>query len=116
MNELEGFAHEMYYIPGNHDPLSLFGGPSNSRDAMPILTTNHQSNVHRGMIFLKSDLILLGLGGSVQDFEQSSNDLGEFSKLKPCWTPFPYTEQDYSRYNKELEELWFNANIKLQNK
>jgi hypothetical protein len=65
MNELEGFAHEMYYIPGNHDPLSLFGGPSNLREAMPILTTNHQSNVHRGMIYLKHDLILLGLGGCV---------------------------------------------------
>jgi len=62
------------------------------------------------MVYLKNDLILLGLGGCVQNFMQSSNDAGEFSQLQNCWNPFPYTEPDHSRFNKELEELWINVN------
>ena len=65
MNELEGYADEMVYIPGNHDPESLF---NKDRTKLPILSSNVDGNINRGIFRLREDLIVAGLGGSVQTF------------------------------------------------
>ena len=46
MNDLEGFAHDLLYIPGNHDPSTLF---SKDRNKLPILSSNPDGNINRGI-------------------------------------------------------------------
>ena len=46
MNDLEGFADDLLYIPGNHDPSSLF---ARDRNELPILSSNPSGNIHRGI-------------------------------------------------------------------
>ena len=99
MNELEGFADDLLYIPGNHDPSTLF---NEDRSKLPILGSNPNGNIHRGIYKLMDNLIVVGLGGCVQDFVQE-NGVGE---LKPCWAPYPYYDRDHKKFNEHLDELW----------
>jgi hypothetical protein len=62
MNDLEGFADDLLYIPGNHDPFSLF---ARDRNELPILSSNPSGNIHRGIYKLHEDLVIIGLGGSI---------------------------------------------------
>ena len=88
----------MLYIPGNHDPLSLFSGP----DAAPKLSTNDGANVHKSIKKVGDNLYVIGLGGCVQNFVQKDG----VGALEKCWDPFPYGEEDHSRFNADLDELW----------
>ena len=65
MNELERYANELIYIPGNHDPSTLFKEP---RDERPLLCSNVEGNIHKSAIKLRENLVIIGLGGCVQDF------------------------------------------------
>ena len=47
MNELEAFADELIYIPGNHDPITMF---NKDRNNLPILSSNVEGNIHRGIL------------------------------------------------------------------
>ena len=62
MNELEGFADDLLYIPGNHDPITLFNKDKNK---LPILSSNLDGNLHMAAMKLRENLIIIGLGGSV---------------------------------------------------
>lgn len=62
MNELEAFADDLVYIGGNHDPITMF---NKDRDKLPILSSNVDGNIHKGILKLRDDLIIIGLGGSV---------------------------------------------------
>ena len=99
MNELEGFADDLLYIPGNHDPSTLF---VSDRSKLPILGSNPNGNIHRGIYKLRDNLVIIGLGGCVQDFVQENGE----GPLKPCWSPYPYFEADHKTFNQHLDELW----------
>jgi hypothetical protein len=64
MNELEGFADDLIYIPGNHDPSTMY---NKDRTKLPILTSNVEGNIHRGIYKLRDNLVIIGLGGCVQN-------------------------------------------------
>ena len=83
------------YIPGNHDPMALY-------DKKPELSANSK-NIHGSWEKLNGDLVVAGLGGCVQNFVSKENDEGP---LTPCWDPYPYGEEDHSRFNQELDTLW----------
>ena len=99
MNELEAFADELIYIGGNHDPITMF---NQDRNKLPILSSNVEGNIHRGMLKLRDDLVIIGLGGSVQDYVQQNGE----GPLEKCWSSFPYKDEDHADFNKDLEELW----------
>ena len=65
MNDLEGFADELIYIPGNHDPSTLF---NRDRSKLPIISSNVDANIHMGALKLRDGLVIVGLGGSVPDY------------------------------------------------
>jgi hypothetical protein len=62
VKELELLADKLYFIPGNHDPITLFNQDFTKR---PRVSTDADSNVHLNAIQLREDLILIGLGGCV---------------------------------------------------
>ena len=53
--QIAPLANEMFYIPGNHDPIEYF-------------SSDDDKNLHKSMAELRPDLVVLGLGGSVQNY------------------------------------------------
>lgn len=53
------------------------------------------------VIELAPNLLLSGLGGSIQDKEEDAN-----GKIQNCWAPFPYSEPGHDAFNKDLDQLW----------
>lgn len=98
MSDMEGFGDEIVYIPGNHDPSTMF---SRDRTKLPVLSSNPASNVHRGAFKLRDDLVLLGLGGSVQNYMQVDG-----GPLEPCWSPYPYKAEAPYSFGDDLSALW----------
>ena len=102
---LEFFACEIIYIPGNHDPYSLFD-PNNdiSNNGLPKLT-QHSTNIHKEVYNLAKGLNVFGFGGSLpayfkEDFKEKT------------WEGFPYSSDEalakdllegLQRKSKELE-------------
>ena len=69
---------------------------------MPILSSNPSANIHRGIYKLHENLVIIGLGGSVQDFVQENGD----GPLKPCWKGFPYKDVEQKEFKNDLYQLW----------
>ena len=99
MNELETFADDLIYIPGNHDPSTMY---NKDRSKLPILSSNVEGNIHRGIYKLRNDLVIIGLGGCVQNKVQHNGE----GELEDCWDPFPYRDKDHKEFNEDLDELW----------
>lgn len=102
MNDMEGFADEVIYIPGNHDPSTMF---SRDRSKLPVLSSNPAGNIHRGIFELRENLVVLGLGGCMQNHKQPKGQ-GPFEK---CWSPFPYGDDAKYSFKDDLNELWQTA-------
>ena len=94
MNELEGYADDLLYIPGNHDPSTLF---AEDRSKLPILGSNPNGNIHRGIYKLRDNLVIIGLGGSVKDYVQKNGE----DPLEVCWQEYtyPYYDADHKAFN-----------------
>jgi hypothetical protein len=58
----------MFYIPGNHDPIEMFEADESKR--MNVSSADPGRNVHGRTVQLREGLVLLGLGGSVQNYKQ----------------------------------------------
>ena len=65
--DIEPFAKQLVYIPGNHDPIELFGRGETKK---PVLSTDPNANIHMGLMRLRDDLVVIGLGGSTQNHVQ----------------------------------------------
>ena len=85
VGEIESKMGKVLSIPGNHDPMSMF-------------TELKDSNIHGKSYMLAENLKIIGLGGCVQNFVQKSTN----GPLEKCWSPYPYTEENHSRFEKEL--------------
>ena len=70
---------EMFWIPGNHDPLSLFGEGAERAQKLP------GANVHGRVVQLRPGLFLAGFGGCV---EARRKDNGAV-----VWGAYPLTEK-----------------------
>ena len=69
---------------------------------MPVLSSNLDGNLHMSALKLREHLVLVGLGGCVQDYVKKAGE----DELKPCWDPFPYKDPDHRDFNEDLDELW----------
>ena len=76
LEELEAFGRPVYFVPGNHDPLSLF-----NRTAVPRKGAH---GVHGRTVELAPGLRLVGWGGSSAAFENG----------QPVWEGWPFSEQE----------------------
>ena len=59
----------IYYIPGNHDPKSMFLGT----DKRPTLTVN-SVNIHNQWVELRNNLALVALGGSCTSYFKKTGE------------------------------------------
>ena len=83
------------FIPGNHDPIEIF----ETKDSQELI---HRANIHKRSLKLADGLVICGLGGSVQNFIQVDGK----GPLNTCWNPFPYKEENHSKFNEDLKQLW----------
>ena len=87
----------MLYIPGNHDPKTLF--EENKKALTPT-----SANIHNAFVQLADGLMLLGLGGSVPAFKKTPDSSEE------VWSPYPWKDGDL--YTKTLSNLYEAAMAK----
>ncbi|EDR22272.1 hypothetical protein, conserved [Entamoeba dispar SAW760] len=66
IKELEKLCPTVLYVPGNHDPTTLF---HNSMHHSVQLTEN-SINLHRCAYHLKDNLVVVGCGGSVPQYDK----------------------------------------------
>jgi DNA repair exonuclease SbcCD nuclease subunit len=84
------------YVPGNHDPASMFL----SADLGKPKLTDYSTNIHKEFRDIREDLAIMGLGGSVPSYFLDYTT-GEKS---PIYFPYPYqSEEDV---NKDLTSLF----------
>ena len=86
VRELSRLARRVFWIPGNHDPMSTFDPQStDSRNIGGV-------NVHGTVVTVTDGLVLAGFGGSVPAFYDESRH------SEQVWTGYPYeTEEDFAR-------------------
>ena len=100
---LELICPNLIYVPGNHDPETLF-----KVDESPKITEN-SINLHLKSHIIKDDLLLVGVGGctcavsSKEEFYHSYHDL---DTKKIIWKGYPYIDNnDSPNYEKSDEML-----------
>jgi Icc-related predicted phosphoesterase len=90
---LEQITSKVYYIPGNHDPKTMF-------DKKPQLTKN-SVNMHKNVVQLAPGLLIAGFGGSVPSYYAPE-------LRREAWKGYPFTTEE------KFEEEWdkfLNQNI-----
>eukprot|EP00742_Colponemidia_sp_Colp-10_P001882 GILJ01002013.1.p1 GENE.GILJ01002013.1~~GILJ01002013.1.p1 ORF type:complete len:301 (-),score=11.35 GILJ01002013.1:609-1511(-) len=90
LSALERMLCRIVYVPGNHDPKTTLSFDNNH---VPHLTP-HSRNIHNSVYRLDDDLVICGLGGSVDACRQDGS---------PAWEGYPY-EAD-SNYGRLLRKL-----------
>eukprot|EP01027_Heterolobosea_sp_BB2_P003314 GEZU01005039.1.p1 GENE.GEZU01005039.1~~GEZU01005039.1.p1 ORF type:complete len:335 (-),score=54.73 GEZU01005039.1:26-1030(-) len=94
LTALENIHPKVYYIPGNHDPHSLF---DSDIGGTPPQLTPLSKNIHGAVISLAPGLYIAGLGGSVDSFKE------EDPKGYPYWKGFPYPTE--AMIKDQLDQL-----------
>jgi len=86
VKELTKISNKVFWIPGNHDPLSTFD--VESEDSIRIGGTN----IHKRVVPLTHGLVLAGFGGSVPAFFDESRG------NEQVWSGYPFeTEEEFAR-------------------
>jgi len=81
LTHLESFIpSKIFYIPGNHDAISLF--------EEHYALTDKSENIHKRRVKLTDNLQLIGLGGSLPGYQ-----LNDENKLVRIWESYPYPEE-----------------------
>mmetsp|Transcript_13890 Transcript_13890/g.23033 ORF Transcript_13890/g.23033 Transcript_13890/m.23033 type:complete len:374 (-) Transcript_13890:77-1198(-) len=89
LHALAGFDKPVYFVPGNHDPLSLFN-KSEAMESAPQAV----HNMHGRVSVLSPGLLLMGWGGSSDAIENG----------QIVWAGFPLPESDTARGHQQLFE------------
>jgi Icc-related predicted phosphoesterase len=120
---LENMCLNVIYIPGNHDPKSLFHWKD-----VPSLTIR-SVNVHKRFLKVANDLYIIGLGGSIPNFpatdEVNSEKFVPFESdisKKVLWEGYPYADQypdsnfflSDQMFEKDLEEMWSKVKTHIE--
>ena len=79
LEELEAFGRPVFFVPGNHDPLSMFNESASGKEA-------GAQNAHGRTFEVAPGLRLLGWGGSSAAFEDGQR----------VWEGWPYAESEVS--------------------
>jgi Icc-related predicted phosphoesterase len=84
LGSVEQISGRVAYIPGNHDPKSMF----QSMDADGPRMTPHSLNIHNRFLKIAPNLFLAGVGGSVPGLYEDGSE---------AWLGYPYgSEADYA--------------------
>ena len=107
---LEQINSNIIYLPGNHDPVTLFKDP-------PKITEN-SINLHLSSYKIKDDLLLIGLGGSNCSIKTDETLYHSYENLDTkniTWKGYPYIDDMTSPNYEKSDELLKNDLDKLEN-
>ena len=107
---LEQINSNIIYLPGNHDPVTLFKDP-------PKITEN-SINLHLSSYKIKDDLLLIGLGGSNCSIKTDETLYHSYENLDTkniIWKGYPYIDDMTSPNYEKSDELLKNDLDKLEN-
>lgn len=107
---LEQINTNIIYLPGNHDPVTLFKDP-------PKITEN-SINLHLSSYKIKDDLLLIGLGGSNCSIKTDETLYHSYENLDTkniIWKGYPYIDDMTSPNYEKSDELLKNDLNKLDN-
>ena len=85
---LECFFSPIYYVPGNHDPATLFAPPKEDRPLLQLTQFSH--NVHKRILPIANGLSIFGIGGSIP---ATVVDL-KTGATKSIWHSYPYSDDE----------------------
>ena len=85
---LECFYSPIYYVPGNHDPATLFAPAKEGRPLLQLTQFSH--NVHKRAISIASGLSIFGIGGSIP---ATKIDL-KTGSTSNIWNSYPYSDDE----------------------
>ena len=81
---LEFFCSKIYYVPGNHDPPTMFSDDEVTASYRSLTPFSH--NIHKQIKSLSKGLSIVGIGGSIPatktDFKTGSQEF--------VWSSYPY--------------------------
>ena len=66
IKELEKLCVHVLFVPGNHDPTTLF----NNTMSHPVRLTKKSVNLHRVVYHLRQNLVIVGCGGSIPQYDK----------------------------------------------
>ena len=107
---LEQINTNIIYLPGNHDPVTLF------KDQPKI--TENSINLHLNSYKIKNDLLLIGLGGSNCSIKSDETLYHNFKNLDAkniTWKGYPYIDNMTDPNYEKSDELLKNDLNKLEN-
>lgn len=103
--ELEKICPQILYVPGNHEPYTLY-----QKD--PPFLTKGSINLHKKYIKLSDDLYILGIGGSVPILQGGSYEIGQV----------PYQDVDLKKvkyagypYNVKSDDNYLKSDLNFAN-
>ena len=85
---LEFFACKIYYVPGNHDPPTLFSCIESETGSRAL--TQNSINVHKQLVNLMHGLSIVGIGGSIPA-KKRNHKTGD---VESVWSSFPYEKDE----------------------
>ena len=101
--ELEIICPRIIYIPGNHEPYTIYKKDSTS-------LTKSSVNIHRKYVRIASDLYIVGLGGSTPILEGGKYEIGQipFKDLdfqKEIYAGYPYNYDDSKKNYVKSDQM-----------
>lgn len=86
LSKLEKISENVLYIPGNHDPKSLYSQE-------PPQLTEKSKNLHMKNVKIGDNLLVLGLGGSISNVATDEKDyhkykIADYNNI--VWKGYPY--------------------------
>ena len=100
LSKLEKISENVLYIPGNHDPKSLYSQE-------PPQLTEKSKNLHMKNVKIGDNLLVLGLGGSISNVATDEKDyhkykIADYNNI--VWKGYPYINEIlfYSFYSFSL--------------
>ncbi|KAL7715083.1 Calcineurin-like phosphoesterase domain-containing protein [Entamoeba marina] len=100
MKELEKMCPHVLYVPGNHDPTTLF----HNSMTHSVQISEKSINLHKCVYHLRDDLVIVGCGGSIPQYDKHICHKGGY--------PFLTDEQFSDQLEKVLPD---DGNIPTSN-
>ena len=99
---LEKISPNVIYIPGNHDPKTLFDNDNK------IKFGNSSINLHKKKYELNNNLLLIGIGGSITNLISNEKEYYkyEYNINNVEWRGYPYIDNNENPNFEKCEELF----------
>lgn len=108
---LETICPKLIYLPGNHDHKNFF-----KVEQSPKITEN-SINLHLKSHFLKDDLLIIGIGGSICSFYSNEEFYPAYKDINTKnieWLGYPYIN-DFNSPNYEKSDELFKKDLNCLN-